>query len=82
MPANVTEDAWLDVDDAPPIEGLRFRHPRGDDADYEEMARLMRRASAADDDPWSPTATTLREEMESIATFDPIADAIVAEVEG
>lgn len=82
MPAKVTEGAWLDIGDAPPIDGLRFRHPRGDDVDYEAMAGLMRAASAADDDPWSPTATTLREEMESVATFDPIADAIVAEVDG
>jgi mycothiol synthase len=82
MPTNVTDDTWVVVPDAPRIDGLRFRHPRGDDADYEAMASLMRTASAADDDPWSPTATTVREEMESTATFDPIADALVADVDG
>ena len=82
MPANATTDTWLDLPDAPPIDGLRARHPRGDDADYEAMAALMRAASAADADPWSPTATMLREEMEGTATFDPIGDALVAEIDG
>ncbi|MGH2476665.1 MAG: GNAT family N-acetyltransferase [Candidatus Limnocylindrales bacterium] len=82
MPAKTEENTWLDLPDAPPIDALRFRHPRGDDADYEAMAYLMRAASAADADPWSPTATMLREEMESTATFDPVADAIVAEIDG
>ncbi len=76
-----TEDTWLELPDGPPIEGLRVRHPRGDDADYEAMAGLMRAAGAADADPWSPTATNVREEMEGTATFDPIGDALVAEID-
>jgi hypothetical protein len=31
-------DPWLDIGDAPQIDGLRFRRPRGTDADYELMA--------------------------------------------
>jgi mycothiol synthase len=76
-----TEDTWLELPGGTPIEGLRVRHPRGDDADYEAMASLMRAAGAADADPWSPTATTVREEMEGTATFDPIGDALVAEID-
>ena len=82
MPVHVDDSVWLELPHAPSIDGLRCRHPRGDDADYEAMASLMRVASAADDDPWSPTATMLREEMEGTATLDPIDDVLVAELDG
>lgn len=30
-----TTDTWVELPDAPPIDGLRFRRPRGDDAEYD-----------------------------------------------
>ena len=73
---------WLDLADAPPIEGLRFRRPDGTDADYEAMAALLRATSAEDDIPWAPTATNVREEMEGSSSLDPARDVVVAEIDG
>jgi mycothiol synthase len=67
---------------APSIDGLSFRPPRGDDTDYESMARIIGIANRHDHDPWLPTATNLREEMEGTSTLDPSRDALVAEVGG
>lgn len=77
-----TIEAPLHLDGAPPIDGLRFRRPRGDDADYEAMARVIGAANRHDGDPWLPTATNLREEMEGSSTLDPRRDVMVAEIDG
>jgi mycothiol synthase len=78
-----TTGASLELEGAPPIDGLRFRRPRGDDAEYDEMAEMIGVASRADDIPWFPSGAMLREEWEGdIDEFDPSRDAVVAEVDG
>ena len=58
-----TSTVWLDLPDAPPVPGLRFRAFR-DLADYEPMSAVMCAAARADDIPWLPTADHLRIENE------------------
>ena len=77
-----TEDTWLDIADAPAIEGLRFRRPRGDDADYESIAEVMAAANLKDGIPWLPTARNLREGIESSVGVDPAADMVITEIDG
>jgi len=77
-----TDQHWLELEDAPAIEGLRFRRPRGDDGDFEAMARVIHAANEHDDIPWRPTATNLREELEGSTGCDPSVDMVLAEVDG
>ncbi|MEO5884502.1 MAG: GNAT family N-acetyltransferase, partial [Candidatus Limnocylindrales bacterium] len=72
----------LIVADAPAIPGLRFRRPRGEDADYEAMAAVMSAANRHDEIPYMPSASNLREELESSAGSDPRRDVVLAEVDG
>jgi mycothiol synthase len=75
--------AWLELAGAPSIEGLRFRRPRRDDAEYEALADLIGVASRADDIPWFPSGGMLREEWEGDSeVFVPESDGIVGEVAG
>ena len=78
----ISDTATIDLvlADAPPIEGLRFRRPRSDDAEYAEMAALIERCSLADGVPWLPTAEHLREEMEGLGGLVPAEDAVLAYV--
>ncbi len=46
------------------------------------MARVIGVANRHDHDPWLPTATNLREEMEGTSTLDPSRDVLIAEVDG
>jgi mycothiol synthase len=73
---------WLEVADAPLIDGLRFRRPRGDDADYVAMAELATAASREDAIPWAPTGAIRREELESAEGLDPGLDVVLTEVDG
>jgi mycothiol synthase len=77
-----TEDTWLDLADAPPIDGLRFRRTRGDDADYAATAELIVAANREDEILWVPTARQLREEIESSVGVDPGSDIVLAEIDG
>jgi len=77
-----TENTWLDLAGAPPIEGLRFRRPRGDDADYAATAELIVAANREDEILWVPTARQLREEIESSTGVDPGTDIVLAEIDG
>ena len=52
-----TPTVWLDLPDAPPVPGLRFRAFR-DLADYEPMSAVMCAAARADDIPGSRPPTT------------------------
>jgi len=74
--------AELRLATAPPIDGLRFRRPRGTDADYEAMVRVMHAANTEDVVPWFPTAANLREEMEGSSSLDPINDVVLTEIDG
>lgn len=66
------------LQEAPSIDGLQFRRPRSDDAEYAEMAALIERCSLADGVPWLPTAAHLREEMEGSGGVVPADDAVLA----
>jgi mycothiol synthase len=76
------DDTWLELADAPQIDGLRFRRPRGDDAEYEAIAEMIVAANRLDEILWVPTAQNLRDEIESSAGVDPRADIVVAEIDG
>ena len=77
-----TEDTLLQLSDAPPIDGLRFRRPRGDDAEYQAMAALIVAAHRLDGIPWLPTPTNLRDELEISSGVDPATDVVIAEIDG
>ena len=76
------QDTWLELADAPAIDGLRFRRPRGDDADYEAIAEVMAAANLHDGIPWLPTARSLREGIETSVGVDPAADMVITEIDG
>lgn len=79
----IADDAGLTVEGAPPIAGLRFRRPRGDDTDYAAQAILIGASCAQDGIPWRPTAAQLRVEVEhALDRLDPAQDAILAEIDG
>jgi mycothiol synthase len=78
----MTEDTWLELADAPQIAGLRFRRPRGDDADYEATAELITAANRQDEILWVPTARNLREEVESSPGLNLRSDVVLAEIDG
>ncbi len=82
MRAHVSDDQLLEVADAPPIDGLGFRRPRGDDADYAAMAGVIGAANRHDEIPWLPTVANLREEIEDATGVDPGRDLVMAEVAG
>jgi mycothiol synthase len=73
---------WIDLADAPPIERLRVRRPRGIDADYEAMASVVLAANAHDGIPWLPTPTNLREEFEGSTRRDQANDVVIVELKG
>jgi len=73
---------WLELADAPTIDGLRFRRHRADDADYEATAELIGAANTEDHVPWLPTATQLREELEDSTACDVRQDIVIAEIDG
>ena len=77
-----TADTWLELADAPSVDGLRFRRPRGDDADYEAAAEMITAANRQDEILWVPTARNLREELEASPGIDPRSDIVVAEIDG
>jgi mycothiol synthase len=78
-----TTDSWLDLADAPLLDGLRFRRPRGDDAEYDALAELIGVASRQDAIPWFPSGSMLREEWEEDDkdVFDPPRDAVITEID-
>lgn len=73
---------WLKLADAPAIAGLRFRRPRGDDADYSALAQVMAASNRHDQIPYLPTAAHLREEFEGASRFEQTTDVVLAEVDG
>jgi mycothiol synthase len=77
-----TEDNALEVADAPAIEGLRFRRPRGDEADYEAMASVITSANLHDGQEEVRLARHVREELETPPGVDQAVDVVVAEIDG
>ncbi len=78
----MTDDTWLHIADAPAIDGLRFRRPRGDEADYAAMAEMIVAANRHDDIPWIPTAKNLRDDIEGSGGTDPATDVVIVELDG
>lgn len=76
------EDSLLHVADAPAMDGLRFRRPRGDESDYEAMAAVITAASLHDGLEEIQLARHVREELEATPGVDPAVDVVVAEVDG
>jgi mycothiol synthase len=77
-----TNTIWLHIADAPPIAGIRFRRPRGDDTDYDAMAAVVTDACRADGIPWAPTGTHQREEIEGSEGLVLDQDLVLTEVDG
>jgi mycothiol synthase len=78
----LVETDWLELADAPAIDGLRFRRLRGADADYEAMAALIAEANLHDGHPWLPTAKLLRDGLESSVGVHPATDLVITEIDG
>jgi mycothiol synthase len=76
-----TEEVRLDLADAPAIDGLRFRRPRGDDADYESMATVINAANLHDGLEEVQLGRHVREELE-MPGVDPAVDIVLTEVDG
>ncbi len=77
-----TEDISLELADAPSIDGLRFRRPRGDDADYEAMASVITAASLHDGLEEIQLARHVRDELEMSVGVDPAVDVVLTEIDG
>jgi len=77
-----TEEILVDVADAPAIDGLRFRRPRRDEADYEAMATVITAANLHDGHEEIQLARHVREELETSVGLDPAADVVLTEIDG
>lgn len=71
----------VDVNGAPAIPGLVFRHFRGE-SDFPDMVRIANERTAADGDDWNLTVDELRHEYAHLTNCDPAADVLIAEVRG
>jgi mycothiol synthase len=76
-----TPDASIDVSEAPPIPGLRFRH-YGGPVDHPAMVRVSNAQAAADGDPERLTVDTFDSEYQNLTNCDPSTDILMAEVAG
>ena len=74
-------DQEIQLPDAPPIAGLRFR-TFDPDRDYEGLVELIREAHLTDGIDWIPTVENLRADHEHGGEFDPRRDLLVALVDG
>lgn len=74
-------DTTIELPDAPPIPGLRFRM-FDPEHDYEAFVDLIREANIADQLDYVPTAGNLRIEHEHGGEFDPRLDLLLAEIGG
>lgn len=70
----------VDLAGAPPIPGMRARVLR-DDADYDQLSRLMSAANTYDGLPWLPTADNVRLEFQTEG-IDLASDVVLVEVGG
>jgi mycothiol synthase len=74
-------DTRIQLADAPPIPGLRFRM-FDPDRDYPALVALMAEANIADGVDYLPSLESLRSDHEHGDEFDPRRDLLLAEVEG
>jgi ribosomal protein S18 acetylase RimI-like enzyme len=74
-------DTTIEVRDAPPISGLRFR--LFDPArDYQSYVDLIREAHLADGVDYLPTVEAVRSDHEHQPEYDPRRDVVLAEIDG
>ena len=78
----VAETVRLDIAEAPAIDGLRFRRPRGDGSDYEAMASVITAANLHDGLDEVQLARHVREELEMSVGVDPAVDVVLTEIDG
>lgn len=76
-----TSTIWLELADTTNIERVRFRRPRGDDADHDAMAAVITVACREDGVPWAPTGAHRREELEGAEGIDLDRDVVVTEAD-
>ncbi|MBG0787177.1 MAG: GNAT family N-acetyltransferase [Anaerolineaceae bacterium] len=69
------------VENAPAIDGLKFRHFAGK-SDYPKMLTILEKASEADDDEFASTLDDLEHDYSHLTNCDPKEDMILAEVNG
>jgi len=69
------------LENAPAIEGLRFRHFAGK-SDYPMMLKILEKAADADQDDFSSTLADLEHDYSYLTNCDPKEDMILAEVNG
>ena len=81
MATNTTAGIEVQLPDAPPVAGLRFRS-FDMDRDVAPLADLIVEADLADQDNYLPSVDDLRNELEHQAGFDPARDMLLAEVDG
>jgi mycothiol synthase len=74
-------ETWIQLPDAPPIAGLRFRM-FDPGHDYPALVELIRAANAADGVDWVPTVDNLRTDHEHGGEYDPRRDLLLAEIDG
>ena len=81
MTANIAIDDSMVIQDAPAIEGLRFRHFRGEE-DFPRMVEVVRAARAADGIDEVSTVENLTRYYSNLKNCDPYQDMVMVEIEG
>ncbi len=71
----------IHIDDAPEIEGLRFRTFAGEE-DFPKIQEIVEKASIADEEDHISTLEDIRHDYEHLTNSNPDTDMIFAEVEG
>jgi GNAT superfamily N-acetyltransferase len=81
MLANTTIDDSITLQDAPAIEGLRFRHFHGE-ADYPAMIEVLEASRSADGLDEISTVENLARAYSDLRNCDPQQDMVMVEVDG
>ena len=81
MALNTDIQDLIQIEDAPAIPGLRFRHFRGDE-DFPRMVGVIAGSSKADNIERVETADQVRANYEHLTNCDPYKDMVFIEVEG
>ncbi len=76
-----TSKRMIQVDNPPAIDGLTFRHFRGE-PDYPLMVDVLSRAAAADGVDRADTVESIRNTYEHLTNCDPYQDVIMVEING
>jgi len=71
----------INLENAPVISGLQFRHFRGE-SDYPKIAKVLTASEVADHSPRTATADDIANAYQHMSNCDPYRDIIFAEVSG